>query len=324
MSAALEFEASAPWSAIGLDATDPQQRRSLIEASAGTGKTWTISVLYLRLLLETGRRVSEIVVTTFTDAAAHELRQRIRARLNWAVHEVARRGVVVDDKDDAELRAWLRRRWQGVDAQHDAIALRLALFELDRAPIGTMHALCLRLLTDAPLAAGGALRVASLIGDDELYQEIGEDLLRELAFRNSTDDEERSAITAMLQESADKRRNLLRAIFAPGVVLRAAADPAPDILHDAAAWALRLRDLANRDIYLKRKRAAADQLRRLADFVEAGDARAPYKPSNKTLDENAALVDQIQPEHIDALLADPTYRYARNLSHALEQRGGRG
>ena len=62
--------------------------RSLVEASAGTGKTWTIAALYLRLLLEhreggsVGAR--SIIVSTFTDAAAQELRQRIRARLQGA------------------------------------------------------------------------------------------------------------------------------------------------------------------------------------------------------------------------------------------------
>ena len=52
----------------------------LIEASAGTGKTYTIANLYLRYILE-GRTPSEILVVTFTNAATEELRGRIRARL---------------------------------------------------------------------------------------------------------------------------------------------------------------------------------------------------------------------------------------------------
>ena len=54
---------------------------SLIEASAGTGKTWNICVLYLRLLLERGLRVQDILVVTFTRAATGELRERIRSRI---------------------------------------------------------------------------------------------------------------------------------------------------------------------------------------------------------------------------------------------------
>jgi len=67
--------------------------RSLIEASAGTGKTWAISVLYLRLLLEEDLGAKQIVVTTFTDAAAQELRERIRVRLLW-VEQLDRKSVV--------------------------------------------------------------------------------------------------------------------------------------------------------------------------------------------------------------------------------------
>jgi len=58
----------------------PLDGRILIEASAGTGKTWNIGVIYLRLLLERGLRVEQILVTTFTDAAAQELRERLRRR----------------------------------------------------------------------------------------------------------------------------------------------------------------------------------------------------------------------------------------------------
>ena len=59
----------------------PLHGRILIEASAGTGKTWNIGVIYLRLLLERELRVEQILVTTFTDAAAQELRERLRRRL---------------------------------------------------------------------------------------------------------------------------------------------------------------------------------------------------------------------------------------------------
>ena len=54
---------------------------NLIEASAGTGKTWNICGLYLRLLLERGLEVPQILVVTFTNAATAELHERIRARI---------------------------------------------------------------------------------------------------------------------------------------------------------------------------------------------------------------------------------------------------
>ncbi|HBN14061.1 MAG TPA: hypothetical protein DD407_03405, partial [Pseudohongiella sp.] len=70
----------------------PLRGSSLIEASAGTGKTYTIALLYVRLILQHGKEQAfhraltpdEILVVTFTDAATQELRDRIRARLSAA------------------------------------------------------------------------------------------------------------------------------------------------------------------------------------------------------------------------------------------------
>ena len=58
----------------------------LIEASAGTGKTWTITSLYLRLILERDIKVSNLLVMTYTNAATRELRSRIRQTLETARH----------------------------------------------------------------------------------------------------------------------------------------------------------------------------------------------------------------------------------------------
>jgi exodeoxyribonuclease V beta subunit len=59
----------------------PLTGTNLIEASAGTGKTYTLSRLFLRLLLEKELSVSEILVVTYTKAATEELRHRIRRLL---------------------------------------------------------------------------------------------------------------------------------------------------------------------------------------------------------------------------------------------------
>ena len=77
--------------------TFPLYGERLIEASAGTGKTFTIASLYLRLLLGHGGEnayhkegenqlltVEQILVVTFTEAATAELRDRIRARIHQA------------------------------------------------------------------------------------------------------------------------------------------------------------------------------------------------------------------------------------------------
>ncbi|MCJ7617357.1 MAG: UvrD-helicase domain-containing protein, partial [Desulfobacterales bacterium] len=54
---------------------------NLIEASAGTGKTSSITGLFLRLILEKGLLVDQILVVTFTKAATAELKERIRNKL---------------------------------------------------------------------------------------------------------------------------------------------------------------------------------------------------------------------------------------------------
>ena len=143
------------WTELPLD----DGGRSLVEASAGTGKTWTIGALYLRLLLEQKRTPRQIVVATFTNAAAAELSERLRERLLQALAEAAR---FVEDEgsmtaaDMSMDRVWLRRRWHSNSGQRlaDIQRLQAALGEFDGAPISTLHALCTRILADLPLAAG--------------------------------------------------------------------------------------------------------------------------------------------------------------------------
>src|SRR5690349_6553360 len=73
----------------------------LIEANAGTGKTWAITALYVRLLLEADYSVESILVVTFTEAATGELRDRIRTRLN-ETRNAFERGVAAEGDTHAE------------------------------------------------------------------------------------------------------------------------------------------------------------------------------------------------------------------------------
>lgn len=157
--------------------------RSLIEASAGTGKTWTIAALYLRLLLEQGLSPRQIVVTTFTDAAASELRERLRDRLRWAEDEaLGFDATALRDAHAASDVVWIQDRWR-TDAdqrERDLQCLRLALGELDRAPISTLHGLCARILAEHPFAAGGRFVQGELVDGAAWMAEIAADLRRAL------------------------------------------------------------------------------------------------------------------------------------------------
>lgn len=87
----------------------PLQGHYLIEASAGTGKTWTLTGIVLRLLIEARRAPEHIIATTFTRAAAAEMRERINARL----------------KDFYQLLLWLNKL-QDSDSAHNLLFLHIA------------------------------------------------------------------------------------------------------------------------------------------------------------------------------------------------------
>lgn len=183
------------WRALPLDPGG----RSLIEASAGTGKTWTISGLYLRLLLEQPLSPKQIVVTTFTDAAAQELRERIRGRLFWAERFASAAALPGETPPPDEQ--WLFARWaDDADvARADLNRLRLAIAELDLAPIGTLHGLCRRILGDFPFECGALFELGELVASDELVDDAAADLWRRL-FQG----DEAATTSTLAQQALDK------------------------------------------------------------------------------------------------------------------------
>lgn len=143
--------------------------RSLIEASAGTGKTWTLTALYARLLLEKQLNVSQILVVTFTTAATAELRERIRKRLAELLAVYAQ-----GPGDDALLNE--------LHAQYSDAAshrrLLLAVHGFDEAAIFTIHGFCQRALQDAAFEAGGDFDNELTFDDREIIDALLADLWR--------------------------------------------------------------------------------------------------------------------------------------------------
>ena len=152
----------------------------LIEASAGTGKTWAICGLYLRLLLEQGRTVQQILVVTFTNAATAELRQRLRDRLRDTLAglalPVAAAAAPAGDPFVHDLLASLRA--QGIADAAMATQLQQALHSFDEAAVFTIHGFCQRALADTPFAAQMPLRQALVADDSALLAEAVHDLWR--------------------------------------------------------------------------------------------------------------------------------------------------
>ena len=150
---------------------------NLIEASAGTGKTWTICGLYLRLLLERGFSVQQILVVTFTNAATAELRERIRTRIRDLLAFLSGPAAGKPDPFIGRLAGDLLAR-PGATPQSLAARLELALASFDEAAIFTIHGFCQRAIADNPFAAGLPMRTELVESDDALVMEAVHDFWR--------------------------------------------------------------------------------------------------------------------------------------------------
>lgn len=168
--------------AIALDPLRlPLQGLRLIEASAGTGKTWTIAALYLRLVLghtaadaEPRRPLlpPEILVVTFTEAATLELRERIRQRLSEAARFF--RGQIAGDE-------FLQQLLAERDPQQrlgDARILQLAADWMDEAAIYTIHGWCNRMLRQHAFDSGSLFKLELDAADPQLLAAVARDYWR--------------------------------------------------------------------------------------------------------------------------------------------------
>ena len=126
---------------------------SLLEASAGTGKTYSISNIVLRLVAESDPcSIDQILVVTYTEAATAELRDRIRGRLREAL-------LALECPEDADTQA-LENPVIASLAERSAelpqiiTRLRQAILNFDQACISTIHGFCRRLLQQNAFESG--------------------------------------------------------------------------------------------------------------------------------------------------------------------------
>ncbi|TNC80625.1 MAG: exodeoxyribonuclease V subunit beta [Oleiphilus sp.] len=142
----------------------PLEGLALIEASAGTGKTYTLANLYLRYLIEKNYSVEQILVVTFTEAATQELKQRIRLRigdLRRCLEACQQNPAFVSE--DALLNSFCAKI---DDSRAALLRLRIAERQMDEAEIYTIHGFCQRMLQQHALSLG-----------TPLSQELNEDML---------------------------------------------------------------------------------------------------------------------------------------------------
>ncbi|OWQ37492.1 exodeoxyribonuclease V subunit beta [Pseudomonas sp. DrBHI1] len=163
----------------------PLHGSQLIEASAGTGKTFTISALYLRLILGHGGEQGfsrellppQILVVTFTDAATKELRERIRARLAEAARFF--RG----ELDGADpLLHLLRDDYPQEQWPRCASRLEIAVQWMDEAAVSTIHGWCQRMLREHAFDSGSLFTQSLETDHSELLGQVMRDYWRRFCY----------------------------------------------------------------------------------------------------------------------------------------------
>ncbi|WP_339389582.1 exodeoxyribonuclease V subunit beta, partial [Vibrio neptunius] len=159
--------------------TFPLHGARLIEASAGTGKTFTIAGLYLRLLLGHGcaeskhqqpLTVDQILVVTFTEAATAELRDRIRARIHDARLAFSR-----GQSGDPVIQPLL----EAIDDHSQAAEILLqAERQMDEAAVYTIHGFCQRMLTQNAFESGSRFNNEFITDESHLKAQVVADYWR--------------------------------------------------------------------------------------------------------------------------------------------------
>lgn len=165
--------------------TLPLNQISLIEASAGTGKTYTIGSLYLRFLLKAGENnfsrplnVEEILVVTFTEMATEELKKKIRERITDAINKLTAFAKTQDEsafKNDEFLTALC----DNLDIFEAIHRLKLAEQNMDLAAIYTIHGFCRRMLMQYAFHSGIHFNLELIKDQSDLLVRFANEFWRE-------------------------------------------------------------------------------------------------------------------------------------------------
>jgi exodeoxyribonuclease V beta subunit len=256
---------------------------TLLEASAGTGKTWTIAALVTRFVAEGEALLEQMLVVTFGRAASQELRERVRAQLVCAERALAAPGSVVPG-DDALVDLLL-------DAPPAEIALRArrlrqALADFDVATIATIHQFCQQVLRGLGVA-GDSDAGAQLVEDlDDLLVEVVDDLyLRAYA----------AADTDAQQGPAFPRKDALALGRAAVVDPRARLEPADAAEGSVPAVRVAFAQAVRAEFERRKRRLGLlgydDLLGQLADALAVPDSPAAQRMRARW---KVVLVDEFQ------------------------------
>ena len=144
---------------------------TLLEASAGAGKTYTLAGLFFRLVTEHDLAPSQILVSTYTEAATAELRERIRTLLRAALLASA-----TGESEDAFLRGWFAARRVPLETARERLSRAIRGF--DEAAIHTIHGFCRRMLQDRAFESGLVFNAELITDQEPLLRELADDYWR--------------------------------------------------------------------------------------------------------------------------------------------------
>lgn len=241
-----------------LGALPAERSTTVLEASAGTGKTFALAGLVTRYLADGAASLDQMLLITFGRAASQELRERVRCQIVDAVRAFADPSTVGDNQLVAYLLA-------GTDDQRAAREQRLrdALAGFDAATIATTHQFCQLVLRSLGVAGDTAASVTLLDSLDDLVTEIVDDLY--LAHFG----QERDDPALHYQEALRLAREVVNN---PSTQLRP-RDPDPD---SRAAVCLRFANDVLAELDTRKRRLGVlgydDLLTRLADALAADDS----------------------------------------------------
>ena len=158
-------------------ANSPLDGFNLIDASAGTGKTYTICALVLRLILEKHLNIDQILVVTYTEAATEDLRDRIRQKLRQALQ-----ALTYGEYEDSFLQQYIPLIKDNYGAEQ---RISDALRGFDEAAIFTIHGFCQRMLLENSFESNTLFDTELVADDSTLLREIAEDFWRRNFYRES-------------------------------------------------------------------------------------------------------------------------------------------
>ncbi|SOC46684.1 exodeoxyribonuclease V beta subunit [Blastococcus aggregatus] len=147
---------------------------TVLEASAGTGKTFTIAALTARYVAEGAADLSQIMLVTFGNAASRELRDRVRERLVSAELGLRDPAAARADQRDSVLRLLADVSDDEVARRRERLARALAGF--DEATIATTHSFCSQMLAGLGMTADADPAAAFVENIDDLVREVVDDL----------------------------------------------------------------------------------------------------------------------------------------------------